>query len=190
MADLEQAMRTRIDAVTPTDPAARAIERLRETGRAYVDFALREPGLFAVAFSTAGGPEAHREADTMVGPYAVLNAVLDELVECGAVTPARRQGADVACWAMVHGFASSTWTDPSARSRGDPRRAARDGARRRAPRHRRLSQSAATTAAQPCGTAPRPVPSSGFQYSANPDASTPAYDISRILSYVAWSPQR
>ncbi len=39
------------------------------------------------------------------GPYGVLNAVLDELVACGAVTPERRAGADVACWAMVHGFA-------------------------------------------------------------------------------------
>ena len=36
----------------------------------------------------------------------MLNGVLDELVECGAVTPARRQGADVACWAAVHGFAT------------------------------------------------------------------------------------
>ena len=25
---------------------------------------------------------------------------------CGADTPAHRQGADVACWAIVHGFAS------------------------------------------------------------------------------------
>jgi AcrR family transcriptional regulator len=106
MGELEQAMRTRIDAVTLPDPTARATERLRETGRAYVDFALREPGLFAVAFGTAGGAEVHGEGDPMVGPYAVLNGVLDELVECGAVTPARRLGADVACWAAVHGFAS------------------------------------------------------------------------------------
>jgi hypothetical protein len=35
----------------------------------------------------------------------VLNGVLDELVDCGAVTPERRVGADVACWAAVHGFA-------------------------------------------------------------------------------------
>jgi len=34
-----------------------------------------------------------------------LNAVLDELVEAGALSPERRQGADVACWAGVHGFA-------------------------------------------------------------------------------------
>jgi AcrR family transcriptional regulator len=106
MADLEEAMQTRIDAVTLTDPTARATERLRETGRAYVDFAIREPGLFAVAFTTSGGPEAHQAEEARVaGPYAVLNAVLDELVAAGALTPERRQGADVACWAAVHGYA-------------------------------------------------------------------------------------
>jgi AcrR family transcriptional regulator len=106
MADLEQAMTTRIEAVTDDDPAARAAERLRETGRAYVDFAIREPGLFAVAFTTSGGPEAHQAEEARVaGPYAVLNAVLDELVAAGALTPERRQGADVACWAAVHGYA-------------------------------------------------------------------------------------
>jgi len=106
MADLQQAMTTRIEAVTDDDPAARAAERLRETGRAYVDFAIREPGLFAVAFTTSGGPEAHQaEEARAAGPYAVLNAVLDELVAAGALTPERRQGADVACWAAVHGYA-------------------------------------------------------------------------------------
>jgi len=105
MADLEQAMRTRIAAVMLGDPTARALERLRETGRAYVAFALREPGLFAVAFSVSAGAAAHSDPAALSGPYAVLNAVLDELVDCGAVTPERRVGADVACWAMVHGFA-------------------------------------------------------------------------------------
>jgi AcrR family transcriptional regulator len=104
MADLEAAMQTRIDAVTLTDPVARATERLRETGRAYVDYALREPGLFAVAFGAPEGPMVHSDPRALTGPYAVLNAVLDELVDCGAVTPERRLGADVACWAMVHGF--------------------------------------------------------------------------------------
>jgi AcrR family transcriptional regulator len=104
MADLEQAMLTRIDAVTIEDPVARAIERLRETGRAYVDFAIREPGLFAVAFTTPTAPDEHDSA-TEAGPYGVLNSVLDELVDAGALTPARRLGADVACWAIVHGYA-------------------------------------------------------------------------------------
>src|SRR6476619_8326067 len=93
MSDLERAMLTRIDAVTLTDPTARATERLRETGRAYVDFALREPGLFAVAFGSPEGPKIHSDPATLTGPYAVLNAVLDELVACGAVPPERRVGA-------------------------------------------------------------------------------------------------
>ena len=105
MADLEEAMRARIDAVTLTDPTARAVERLRETGRAYVAFALREPGLFAVAFTVHEGAVAHATPAPLTGPYAVLNAVLDELVDCGRLTPERRLGADVACWATVHGFA-------------------------------------------------------------------------------------
>jgi AcrR family transcriptional regulator len=106
MAELEKAMRTRADAVTLTEPARRAVTRLGETGRAYVDFALTEPGLFAVAFTAL--PEsvtAHRDSEAAAGPYAFLNDVLDELVAAGAMAPERRQGADVACWAMVHGFA-------------------------------------------------------------------------------------
>jgi AcrR family transcriptional regulator len=104
MTDLEEAMQSRIDAVVDPDPATRAVQRLRETGRAYVDFALREPGLFAVAFTASDAPPPEGIPDH-TGPYGVLNAVLDELVACGAVTPERRDGADVACWAMVHGFA-------------------------------------------------------------------------------------
>ena len=38
-------------------------------------------------------------------PTLLLGQVLDELVEAGAVSPAGREGADVACWAAVHGFA-------------------------------------------------------------------------------------
>jgi len=104
MADLERAMTTRIEKVGIEDPIARGVERLRETGRAYVDFAIREPGLFAVAFSAVDARPAPHGAATE-GPYAVLNAVLDELVEVGAMAPERRQGADVACWAVVHGYA-------------------------------------------------------------------------------------
>jgi AcrR family transcriptional regulator len=105
MADLEQAMRSRMAKVALTDPVARATERLKETGRAYVDFAVREPGLFAVAFTVPEQPVRH-DAETAGGPYGVLNAALDDLVACGALSPERRLGADVACWAAVHGFAS------------------------------------------------------------------------------------
>ena len=39
------------------------------------------------------------------GPYALLNEVLDELVEVRLPGAERRPGADVICWAGVHGFA-------------------------------------------------------------------------------------
>ena len=105
MAELEKAMRERADAVTSADVVERATQRLGETGRAYVAFAIDEPGLFAVAFTAPEGVAAHRDPEILTGPYAFLNEVLDELVDVGALAPEHRQGADAACWAMVHGFA-------------------------------------------------------------------------------------
>jgi AcrR family transcriptional regulator len=110
--ELERAMRERIGAVQESDPAERALARLRETGRAYVEFALREPGLFATAFTASAGADAHADLEELTGPYLVLNTVLDELVTAGALSPERRQGADVGCWAMVHGFAQLVGTGP------------------------------------------------------------------------------
>lgn len=110
--DLEQAMRLRIAAVSEVDPRARALARLRATGRAYVAFALAEPGLFATAFTSPAGSQPHAGTDELTGPYLVLNTVLDELVTCGALAAERRNGADVACWAMVHGFAELVGTGP------------------------------------------------------------------------------
>jgi AcrR family transcriptional regulator len=101
-AQLEQAMQRRLDGVREADPAQRARARLRETGRAYVEFALSEPGLFTVAFCPIETDDSSSMSDA--GPYLLLGQVLDELVEAGAVSPAGREGADVACWAAVHGL--------------------------------------------------------------------------------------
>ena len=81
--------------------ADRARKRLRELGRAYVHFALAEPGLFAVAFSCdpAGGSRGG-------GPYTLLGEALDGLVAAGAMDPAARPGAETVCWSAVHGFSS------------------------------------------------------------------------------------
>jgi AcrR family transcriptional regulator len=99
MGRLEQAMEERLATVRKRDPAVRARQRLREVGRAYVEFALSEPGLFEVAFSAP-----FHSAETQ-GPYGLLNRTLDELVEVGVLPAGRRPGAEVACWAGVHGFA-------------------------------------------------------------------------------------
>jgi AcrR family transcriptional regulator len=112
MARLADHMRAAVDQVDGPDPVVVARRRLSATGRAYVEFALTEPGFFAVAFAdvaqelmsaTIASPAPGDRADA--DPYALLNLALDDLVAVGAVTPARREGAEVACWAAVHGFA-------------------------------------------------------------------------------------
>jgi AcrR family transcriptional regulator len=104
MGQLEQRMLAGLASVGAADPAERASERLRAVGRAYVHFALAEPGLFHTAFECA-----RRDATgpgTGQGPYGVLNAALDELVSAGVLPSERRPGAELTCWAGVHGFAT------------------------------------------------------------------------------------
>jgi len=111
MGRLGEAMQAEMALVTDRDPVARAVALLRATGRAYVRFALAEPGLFAVAFAAVTAP-----AETDPGlssaapapsphPYELLGQALDELMASGGVRPERREGAEVLCWSAVHGFA-------------------------------------------------------------------------------------
>ena len=102
MSRLSEAMQRGIDAVRLVDPRERAAEQLRAVGRAYVDFALAERGLFEIAF--AGLPQPEPDGDTALDPYALLNRCLDTCVVAGVVAPELRPGADVVCWAAVHGF--------------------------------------------------------------------------------------
>jgi AcrR family transcriptional regulator len=105
---LGEAMHRRLDEVTTTDPKERTAEQLRAVGRAYVDFALAEPGLFKVAFADVSLPEPPEEPPSepaQTNPYDLLNEVLDDCVAAGSVARERRPGADVVCWAAVHGFA-------------------------------------------------------------------------------------
>lgn len=105
MRRLGEAMQREIDAAeaaTDGPPAAVADARLRALGRAYVEFAVAEQGLFEVAFScdpTEASPGA-------LDPFSLLSVVLDEGVVAGSVDAGRRPGAEVVCWAAVHGFAT------------------------------------------------------------------------------------
>ncbi len=114
---LGEAMQAEMALVTDHDPVARAVALLRATGRAYVRFALAEPGLFAVAFAapaipdepdaapppeSAEGPEGPAPSNH---PYELLGQALDELAASGGLRPERREGAEVLCWSAVHGFA-------------------------------------------------------------------------------------
>ena len=98
--ELSSAMASRAARVRGGDRTERSVRRLREIGKAYVLFAVREPGLFATAFAAT----VERTSDES-GPYELLSAALDEMVECGTLSPGRREGAEVACWSAVHGFA-------------------------------------------------------------------------------------
>ncbi len=84
----------------------RALNRLRATGQAYIDFALTEPGLFRTAFAP-GGPGAG--ADTVKPgrhPFQILSGCIDDLVSAGVLDASRREGLDEAAWAAVHGVAT------------------------------------------------------------------------------------
>lgn len=96
------------------DPAA-ARRRLRAIGRAYLEFARDEPGLFATAFAVprqhpydapGGGTGPDR------APLDQLRAALDELADGGVLDRRRRDGIEYPIWAMVHGLAVLTGQGP------------------------------------------------------------------------------
>jgi AcrR family transcriptional regulator len=95
--------------------AAAARRRLRAIGRAYLQFAREEPGLFATAFAR---PQRH-EYDAPDGgpgqdpmPLDQLRAVLDELADAGVLSRRRRAGIEYPIWSMVHGLAVLTGQGP------------------------------------------------------------------------------
>jgi AcrR family transcriptional regulator len=77
------------------------VGRFRATGRAYIEFALDEPGLFEVAFR-ACPPDLYVPDDP--SPYAVLSEGLDALDRAGLLA-VPRPGTEVAAWVAVHGAA-------------------------------------------------------------------------------------
>jgi len=117
MDELADLMRERTARVRIRDPKRRAVAELRAVGRAYIDFALAEPGWFRTAFAirpedgdedepeVAGGDAAPPRSDDELGPYEILAARLDRLVEVGLLPPERRPGAEYAAWSAVHGLA-------------------------------------------------------------------------------------
>ena len=104
MEALVATVRRRLDGVVDDDPVRRARRRLVEIGAGYVEFALTESGLFRLLFTAYPEPPAGKESEASEDPYGMLNAALDDLVAVGYLSAADRVGADVTCWAAVHGF--------------------------------------------------------------------------------------
>ncbi|MET7640046.1 TetR/AcrR family transcriptional regulator [Streptomyces sp. NPDC005438] len=90
-------------------------ERLFALGRAYVHFALDEPGLFRSAFCHAaiphaalgmeqGGDGQPQQGSWDFRSYGLLVDAVDALVAEGVLSPERRAGAEVVLWSVVHGL--------------------------------------------------------------------------------------
>lgn len=92
-----------------------SIVRFKPVGRACFEFAADHRGLLrlisgadATEFRRAG--VADRRADT---PLSLLGRSLDSVGADGILDPARRQGAQVKAWSVVHGIAV-LWLDDTA----------------------------------------------------------------------------
>jgi AcrR family transcriptional regulator len=92
----------------PGSPS-RAAAELARIAAAYVEFAVAHPSQFRVMF----GPWCDL-ADELApellplgrDPLQVLGDTLDGMVRAGAITAEVRQGAELAAWSAVHGFAA------------------------------------------------------------------------------------
>jgi AcrR family transcriptional regulator len=78
--------------------------RLRAVGQAYLEFARTEPGLFDTAFA-ATDHHPHGRPAGEPGPFEHLRSALDDLVEAGILSPARRPHVEYPIWAGIHGLA-------------------------------------------------------------------------------------
>jgi AcrR family transcriptional regulator len=111
MRQLGLLMTERMAGVTAGSKIIRAWAKLEAIGRAYIEFAITEPGWFRTAFVGAV-PHDKPSTATRTGdpdplnPYTMLTARLDELVAVGALPPERRPGAEYAAWSAVHGLSS------------------------------------------------------------------------------------
>lgn len=96
-------------AVVAGNDADLARGHLRAVGTSYVGFALDEPGLFRTAFSASSdlnrAMKPERAGPGGMTAFQLVNAALDEFVASGIMPVTRRQHAELAAWASVHGLA-------------------------------------------------------------------------------------
>lgn len=83
--------------------AGTALRRLRAIGRAYVEFAVRNPRLFEAAFvATCIPPTTADDPDA----WGVLVQTVEELVDAHVVPRGRRDDATLIAWSSVHGLST------------------------------------------------------------------------------------
>ena len=107
--ELAERMQARLGEVAQrTEPEALARDRLRAIGRAYIEFARAEPGLFRTTWSALHTPPTGEgpEEDLPLDPYRLLGLVLDEIVAARGIPPSRRPFSDIVAWSAVHGLST------------------------------------------------------------------------------------
>ncbi len=82
-----------------------AVERLKATGRGYVEFAVDHPELLRVMFGSTGLASRDEHGFRRTAPYGLLSKALDDLLAAGVLPPDRRPGAEFKAWTVAHGFA-------------------------------------------------------------------------------------
>ncbi|HYW48985.1 MAG TPA: TetR/AcrR family transcriptional regulator [Gemmatimonadaceae bacterium] len=85
------------------DDGLLAVRRFDAIGRAYIEFALRDPHLFDMAFQAPAAPASCADEPSAWG---VLSDALDALVVAGELQPSMRADAPMVAWSAVHGLAS------------------------------------------------------------------------------------
>jgi len=99
-----------------TGSVDRALARLRGVGLGYINFAVTEPGWFALAILTFDEPANNNSTVTTKGqvppPYQLLLNALDGMLDAGVITSQQRLHAEWSCWSAVHGFADLATRGP------------------------------------------------------------------------------
>lgn len=105
---LARAMQVGADAACAGEPtdigrARRALVRFDAIGRAYISFAVTNPGLFAVAFAAC---DAAPDAPDDPSPWGVLKECLTALNEADMMDGRFLEAAPYIAWSLVHGLAT------------------------------------------------------------------------------------
>ena len=79
-----------------------AIDRFLAIGAAYIDFGIKKPNLYEIAFICFDSPELE---PTTPSPWEILINSLTELNELGCLSDKNFKTAPTIAWSMVHGFA-------------------------------------------------------------------------------------
>ena len=107
-ASLDAAMQEAVAGVRGSGSRA-ARSRVRAAARAYLQFAIDHPRLFRAAFSGHAAvlpTEVGQPGVSADAAYGRASALLDQLVETGAVPDSFRKGAEEIIWATIHGMAT------------------------------------------------------------------------------------